>query len=86
MKRKPEWRYRLAAITHVNGTGGSQSAKTASNPLYHKLIPAFEHRTRGIVLNRSFNENEPVAETREQALACFSRGEMDALRLGRLSC
>ncbi len=84
VKLRPEWRERLPAITHVDGTGRLQSVDAVSNPLYHKLISAFERRTGiGMVLNTSFNENEPVVDTPEQALACFARTEMDALCLGR---
>lgn len=84
VKLRPEWRERLPAITHVDGTGRLQSVDAASNPLYHSLISAFQRRTGlGMVLNTSFNENEPVVDTPEQALACFARTEMDALCLGR---
>ncbi|HPU16630.1 MAG TPA: carbamoyltransferase C-terminal domain-containing protein, partial [Polymorphobacter sp.] len=84
VKLKPEWRERLPAITHVDGTGRLQSVDPASNPLYYKLISAFHRRTGiGMVLNTSFNENEPVVDTPEQAFACFKRTEMDALCLGR---
>ncbi len=84
VKLKPEWHERLPAITHVDGTGRLQSVDPASNALYHKLISAFHRRTGiGMVLNTSFNENEPVVDTPEQALACFARTEMDALCLGR---
>lgn len=84
VKLKLEWRERLPAITHVDGTGRLQSVDPASNKLYHSLITAFEKRTGiGMVLNTSFNENEPVVDTPEQALACFKRTEMDALCLGR---
>ena len=84
VKLRPEWRERLPAITHVDGTGRLQSVDPASNKLYHSLITAFERRTGiGMVLNTSFNENEPVVDTPEQALACFARTEMDALCLGR---
>ena len=84
VKLRPEWGARLPAITHVDGTGRLQSVDPASNPLYHKLISAFKRRTGiGMVLNTSFNENEPVVDTPEQALACFARTEMDALCLGR---
>jgi carbamoyltransferase len=84
VKLKPEWHGRLPAITHVDGTGRLQSVDPASNALYHKLITAFKKRTGiGMVLNTSFNENEPVVDTPEQALACFARTEMDALCLGR---
>ncbi len=84
VKLRPEWQGRLPAITHVDGTGRLQSVDKASNALYHKLISAFKQRTGiGMVLNTSFNENEPVVDTPEQALACFARTEMDALCLGR---
>ncbi len=84
VRLRPEWRERLPAITHVDGTGRLQSVDPASNPLYHQLISAFMRRTGiGMVLNTSFNENEPVVDTPEQALACFARTEMDALCLGR---
>jgi carbamoyltransferase len=85
VKIKPEWRARLPAITHVDGTGRLQSVDPESNPLYHRLIKAFQRRTGiGMVLNTSFNENEPVVDTPEQAVDCFKRTEMDALCLGRL--
>jgi carbamoyltransferase len=83
VKVRPEWRERLPAITHVDGTGRLQSVSKDSNPLYHRLISAVKRRTGvGAVLNTSFNENEPVVDTPEQALACFLRTDMDALCLG----
>jgi len=85
VKVRPEWRDRLPAITHVDGTGRLQSVSRDSNPLYHQLISAVKQRTGvGAVLNTSFNENEPVVDTPEQALACFLRTDMDALCLGNL--
>ncbi len=84
VKIRPEWRQRLPAVTHVDGTGRLQSVDKESNPLYHKLINAFRRRTGiGMVLNTSFNENEPIVDTPEQALDCFQRTDMDALCLGR---
>ena len=83
VKLKPEWRERMPAITHVDGTGRLQSVDRQSNALYHQLITAVKRRTGiGVVLNTSFNENEPVVDTPEQALACFVRTDMDALCLG----
>jgi len=56
----------------------------ANNPLYYDLIDAFRRRTGvGVVLNTSFNENEPIVDTPEQAFDCFRRTDMDALCLGR---
>ena len=84
VKIREEWRERLPAITHVDGTGRLQSVDSESNPLYYKLIKAFKSKTGiGLVLNTSFNENEPVVDTPEQALNCFIRTDMDALCLGR---
>jgi carbamoyltransferase len=84
IKIRPEWRERLPAVTHVDGTGRLQSVDPISNPLYYKLIAAFRRKTGiGIVLNTSFNENEPIVDTPEQALECFKRTDMDALCLGR---
>jgi carbamoyltransferase len=84
VKVLPEWRPRLPAVTHVDGTGRLQTVDAESNPLYYRLIAAFKKRTGiGMVLNTSFNENEPVVDTPEQAVACFTRTEMDALCLGR---
>jgi carbamoyltransferase len=84
VKFKPEWRERLPAVTHVDGTGRLQTVERDGNPLYHMLISAFKRRTGiGMVLNTSFNENEPVVDTPEQAGDCFMRTDMDALCLGR---
>lgn len=83
VKFKPEWREIFPAVTHVDGTGRLQSVEATSNPLYHRLISAVKERTGyGIVLNTSFNENEPVVDTPEQAIACFDRTDMDVLVLG----
>jgi carbamoyltransferase len=84
VKFRPEWRERLPAVAHVDGTGRLQSVDPASNRLYYDLITAVKKRTGiGIVLNTSFNENEPVVDTPEQAVSCFMRTDMDALCLGR---
>jgi carbamoyltransferase len=73
----------IPAVTHVDGSGRLQTVSRHTNPLYHQLITAFCERT-GIpmVLNTSFNENEPVVCTPQEALDCFLRTEMDVLVLG----
>jgi carbamoyltransferase len=83
VKFRSEWRERLPAVTHVDGTGRLQSIERETNPLYFDLIKAFE-RLSGIpiVLNTSFNENEPIVDTPEQAVQCFLRTGLDALCLG----
>jgi len=81
---KPEWRDKLPAVTHADGTGRLQSVEEANNPLYYMLIRRFmDYSGVGIVLNTSFNENEPVVDTPEQALNCYLRTDMDAICLGR---
>lgn len=84
VKIRQEWRAKLSAVTHVDGTGRVQTVDQASNPLFHQLISAFKKQSGiGMVLNTSFNENEPVVDTPEQAYDCFARTDMDALCLGR---
>lgn len=84
VKIKEQWRERLPAITHVDGTGRLQSIERETNPLYFDLIEAFG-RLSGIpiVLNTSFNENEPIVDTPQQAVQCFQRTGLDALCLGQ---
>jgi carbamoyltransferase len=74
----------IPAVTHVDGSGRLQTVHRAANPRYYALIEAFEERTGvPMVLNTSFNENEPVVCRPEEALDCFLRTRMDALVLGR---
>jgi len=84
VKVRPEWRDRLPAITHVDGTGRLQSIERETNELYYELIECFG-RLSGIpiVLNTSFNENEPIVDTPDQAMSCFLRTGLDAICLGR---
>jgi len=84
VKLKPEWGEKLPAITHVDGTGRLQSVDPDSNALYYRLISEVKKHTGiGMVLNTSFNENEPVVDTPQQAVDCFMRTDMDVLCLGR---
>jgi carbamoyltransferase len=78
-----ERRPQIPAVTHVDGTGRLQTVDRASNPRYYALIEAF-FRLTGVpmVLNTSFNENEPVVCRPEEALDCFLRTKMDVLVLG----
>jgi len=70
----------IPAVTHIDGTGRLQSVDKKVSPRYHKLISAFLEKTGvPILLNTSFNENEPIVNTPEQALDCFLRTEMDML-------
>jgi carbamoyltransferase len=80
---RPERRGQIPAVTHVDGTGRLQTVDRATNPRYHALIEAFDRLTGvPMVLNTSFNENEPVVCRPEQALDCFLRTKMDVLVLG----
>ena len=84
---RPEWRDRLSAVNHVDNTGRLQTVNREDNPLYYDLIQTFERRTGiPVLLNTSFNENEPIVETPAQAIDCFMRTRMDALVLGPFLC
>ena len=73
----------IPAVTHVDGSGRLQTVSASTNPRYHKLISAFDALTGvPIVLNTSFNENEPVVCRPEEALSTFLRTKMDFLVLG----
>src|SRR6184192_36453 len=73
----------IPAVTHVDGSGRLQTVHRETNPLYHKLISSFGSLTSvPLVLNTSFNENEPVVCRPEEALDCFLRTRMDVLVLG----
>lgn len=80
---KKEKRNVIPAVTHVDGTGRLQTVNKEDNPLYWKLIKEFENITGvPVVLNTSFNENEPIVCKPEEALDCFLRTKMDILVLG----
>jgi len=82
-KTKPEVRERVCAINHVDDTGRLQTVSRTQNPRYYALIEAFEKETgTPVVLNTSFNENEPIVCTPEHAIDCFLRTGMDMLVLG----
>jgi carbamoyltransferase len=77
---RPAMREVVPAITHVDGSGRLQTVSARTNPRYHALIRAF-HALTGVpmLLNTSFNENEPIVDTPEQALDCFLRTRMDVI-------
>jgi carbamoyltransferase len=82
-KIRPEKRKELCAVNHVDDTGRLQTVTREENPMYYDLISAF-HRKTGIpvILNTSFNENEPIVCTPEEAIDCFQRTRMDVLAIG----
>ena len=80
---RPEKRDVIPAVTHVDGSGRLQSVSEKTNPRYWALIRAFQAETGvPVLLNTSFNENEPIVERPEQALDCFLRTDMDVLVMG----
>jgi carbamoyltransferase len=80
---RSEKREVIPAVTHVDGTGRLQTVRKQDNPLYYRLIKEFEKLTGvPIVLNTSFNENEPIVCTPEEAINCFLRTKMEVLVLG----
>lgn len=79
---RPEKQPLIPAVTHVDGTGRLQSVDAAVSPRYHRLIEAFRAKTGvPILLNTSFNENEPIVNSPEHALDCYLRTKMDMLVL-----
>lgn len=82
---RQEQRSRIPAVTHVDGTGRLQTVSRSTNRKYWELIRAFEEITGiPLVLNTSFNENEPIVNTPAQALDCFLRTRMDRLVMGEI--
>jgi carbamoyltransferase len=80
---KPRHRNHIPAVTHMDGTGRLQTVEKEANPLYWKLIHRFSEITGvPVLLNTSFNENEPIVNTPKEALECFLRTRMDVLALG----
>ena len=80
---KQDKRSVIPAVTHVDGSGRLQTVARSTNPRYHQLISDFERLTGvPVVLNTSFNEDEPIVCTPEEALNCFQRTRMDVLFLG----
>ena len=80
---REEKRPLIPAVTHVDGSGRLQTVHQSTNPRYWQLIDAFRALTGvPMVLNTSFNENEPVVCRPEEALDCFLRTKMDVLVMG----
>ncbi len=78
----PDKRIEIPSVTHVDGTGRVQTIDINQNPKLYKLIKQFYKRSNiPLLLNTSFNENEPIVENPSQAIDCFLRTGMDALIL-----
>jgi len=82
-KIRPEKRKSLCAVNHLDDTGRLQTVTREENPLYYDLIQTFGRKTGiPVILNTSFNENEPIVCTPQEAIDCFRRTKMDALAIG----
>jgi carbamoyltransferase len=82
-KIRPEKRKSLCAVNHVDNTGRLQTVAREENPLYYDLIQTFGKKTgTPVILNTSFNENEPIVCTPQEAIDCFQRTKMDVLAIG----
>jgi carbamoyltransferase len=78
----PDKRHLIPAVVHEDGTGRLQTVSKSMNDRYYKLIKEFNRLTNvPILLNTSFNENEPIVNTPNEALDCFRRTKMDILVL-----
>jgi carbamoyltransferase len=82
---RPEWRARLAAVTHVDGTARVQAVDPEASPRFHALLRAFGARTGiPVLLNTSFNlAGEPIVTTAAEGYSTFRRSGMDLLAAGR---
>jgi carbamoyltransferase len=82
-KIRPEKRKSLCAVNHVDDTGRLQTVTREENALYYDLIRTFCRKTGiPVILNTSFNENEPIVCKPEEAIDCFQRTKMDVLAIG----
>ncbi|HST29439.1 MAG TPA: carbamoyltransferase C-terminal domain-containing protein [Chthoniobacterales bacterium] len=80
---RPKYREMVPAVTHIDGTGRLQTVHKETNPRYHRLIEHFRELSGiPLVLNTSFNGNEPIVCFPEEALDCFLRSKMDLLVIG----
>jgi carbamoyltransferase len=83
---KEERRKEIPAVSHVDGSGRLQTVSRRVNDRYYQLISDFNDLTGvPVILNTSFNENEPIVCTPEQAIDCFKKTRMDVLYLGNYS-
>jgi len=86
-KIRENWREKLSAVNHVDDTGCLQTVNRTQNRLYYDLIKKFEEKTGiPVLLNTSFNENEPIVEAPHEAINCFLRTKMDVLIAGPFFC
>jgi carbamoyltransferase len=86
-KTRAEKRAQLSAVNHVDDTGRVQTVRRVLNPRFHSVIEEFSKLTGiAVLLNTSFNENEPIVRTPSEAVACYQRTRMDALAIEDYLC
>jgi carbamoyltransferase len=79
---REEWKNKLAAVTHVDGTARIQTVTKETLPTIAALLEKWRAVSGcSVLLNTSFNENEPIVNTPQEAFSCFKRTAMDALVL-----
>jgi len=84
---RPDKQKIIPAVTHTDGTARVHTVDRDTNPLFWKLINAFEKKTGiGVLLNTSFNIQEPIVENPSQAIDCFLRSSVDILAIGPYLC
>ena len=82
---KEDKKAKLSAVVHVDGSGRLQTVDKEISPKYYSLINKFYEKTgTPILLNTSFNENEPIVNTPAEAYACFARTTMDMVVMGNI--
>jgi carbamoyltransferase len=80
---RPEKQHLLPAAVHIDGTGRIQTVEARANPRYHALLTEFGRLTGvPVLINTSFNEQEPIVARPAEAIACFLRTQMDVLVIG----
>ena len=82
-KVKPEWRDKLPAITHVDGSSRVQTVTEEQNPLIYKILTKFKEKTGvGVLVNTSFNVNgKPILSTYRDAFEIYTKTQLDSLLL-----
>ena len=84
---RPEKRAAIPAVTHIDGTARVHTVSAETNPLYHRLITAFGQATGvPVLLNTSFNIQEPIVNTPDEAIDTWLRSDMDLLVIGGFLC
>jgi carbamoyltransferase len=77
----------IPAVTHIDGTARVHTVTKDTNGMYWRLLDSFENKTGvGVLLNTSFNIQEPIVESPEQAIKCFLKSSVDYLAIGQYIC